>query len=50
MDNVMTQTQTTALRGRFGAVIMPNYAVPPVAIARGHGSQVWMSTATNTST
>ncbi len=30
-----------ALRKRFEAAFMPNYGVPPVALARGEGSAVW---------
>jgi acetylornithine/N-succinyldiaminopimelate aminotransferase len=29
------------LRARFEAAIMPNYGVPPVALARGEGCRVW---------
>ena len=29
------------LRKRFEAAIMPNYGVPPVALARGEGCRVW---------
>jgi acetylornithine/N-succinyldiaminopimelate aminotransferase len=29
------------LRERFAASIMPNYGVPPVALARGQGCRVW---------
>jgi acetylornithine aminotransferase len=29
------------LRRRFEAVMMPNYGVPPVALARGEGCRVW---------
>jgi acetylornithine aminotransferase len=29
------------LRRRFGAAFMPNYGVPPLALARGEGSRVW---------
>ncbi|MCW2945322.1 MAG: acetylornithine and succinylornithine aminotransferase [Actinoallomurus sp.] len=29
------------LRKRFEAAIMPNYGVPPVALARGQGCRVW---------
>jgi acetylornithine/N-succinyldiaminopimelate aminotransferase len=31
----------TDLRTRFEAALMPNYGVPPVAIARGEGCRVW---------
>jgi acetylornithine aminotransferase len=34
-------SQTAALQGRFEAALMPNYGVPPVAIAVGRGSRVW---------
>ncbi len=30
-----------ALRKRFEAAFMPNYGVPPVALARGEGTAVW---------
>ena len=29
------------LRARFEAAMMPNYGVPPVALARGEGCRVW---------
>ena len=29
------------LRQRFEAALMPNYGVPPLALARGEGSRVW---------
>jgi acetylornithine/N-succinyldiaminopimelate aminotransferase len=32
---------TRSLQQRFEAAIMPNYGVPPVAIARGEGCRVW---------
>ncbi|HEY8479863.1 MAG TPA: acetylornithine transaminase [Spirillospora sp.] len=31
----------TGLRERFEAAFMPNYGVPPVALARGEGCRVW---------
>jgi acetylornithine aminotransferase len=34
-------SQTTALQKRFEAALMPNYGLPPVAIAVGRGSRVW---------
>jgi len=34
-------SQTEALQKRFEAALMPNYGVPPVAIAVGRGSRVW---------
>src|SRR6266404_2231796 len=34
-------SETQALQKRFAAALMPNYGVPPVAIARGQGSRVW---------
>jgi acetylornithine aminotransferase len=34
-------SNTTSLQDRFGAVMMPNYGIPPVALARGQGCQVW---------
>ena len=35
----MSETET--LQKRFAAALMPNYGVPPVAIARGRGCRVW---------
>jgi acetylornithine/N-succinyldiaminopimelate aminotransferase len=34
-------SETQALQKRFEAALMPNYGVPPVAIAVGRGSRVW---------
>src|SRR5215472_18358591 len=34
-------SKSAALQKRFEAALMPNYGVPPVAIARGQGSRVW---------
>jgi len=34
-------TATEELQARFAAVMMPTYGVPPVALARGEGCQVW---------
>ncbi|GII58234.1 acetylornithine aminotransferase [Planotetraspora thailandica] len=34
-------SQSAALRERFESAFMPNYGVPPVAIARGAGCVVW---------
>jgi acetylornithine aminotransferase len=34
-------SETQALEAPFAAALMPNYGVPPVAIARGQGSRVW---------
>jgi acetylornithine/N-succinyldiaminopimelate aminotransferase len=34
-------SETEALQKRFGAALMPNYGVPPVAISRGLGCRVW---------
>ena len=34
-------TATQRLQARFEAVFMPNYGVPPVALVRGEGCQVW---------
>jgi len=34
-------TQTARLQQRFEAALMPNYGIPPVAIAVGRGSRVW---------
>src|SRR5580692_6249771 len=32
---------TQRLQARFEAVFMPNYGIPPVALVRGDGCQVW---------
>ena len=32
---------TSRLQARFEAAMMPNYGVPPVALARGEGCRVW---------
>jgi acetylornithine/N-succinyldiaminopimelate aminotransferase len=34
-------SETEALQKRFGAALMPNYGMPPVAISRGQGCRVW---------
>ncbi|HEY7813752.1 MAG TPA: aminotransferase class III-fold pyridoxal phosphate-dependent enzyme, partial [Nakamurella sp.] len=34
-------SRTAELQERFEAVFMPNYGVPPVALVRGEGCQVW---------
>ena len=34
-------SETQVLQKRFEAALMPNYGVPPVAIAVGRGSRVW---------
>src|SRR5215469_1208280 len=34
-------SESAALQKRFEAALMPNYGIPPVAIARGQGSRVW---------
>ena len=34
-------TATSALQERYGAVMMPNYGTPPIALARGEGCVVW---------
>jgi acetylornithine/N-succinyldiaminopimelate aminotransferase len=33
--------ESTALRQRFEAAMMPNYGTPPLALARGEGCRVW---------
>jgi acetylornithine aminotransferase len=33
--------ESDALRKRFEAAMMPNYGIPPLALARGEGCQVW---------
>jgi acetylornithine/N-succinyldiaminopimelate aminotransferase len=37
----MSEPQGDVLKERFRAALMPNYGVPPVAIARGEGAYVW---------
>ncbi len=32
---------TSSLQERYGAVMMPNYGTPPLALARGEGCVVW---------
>jgi acetylornithine/N-succinyldiaminopimelate aminotransferase len=32
---------TSSLQDRYGAVMMPNYGTPPLALARGEGCVVW---------
>ncbi|MGN6679099.1 MAG: acetylornithine transaminase [Streptosporangiaceae bacterium] len=34
-------TTTSSLQERYGAVMMPNYGTPPLALARGDGCVVW---------
>ncbi|HUZ55995.1 MAG TPA: acetylornithine transaminase [Streptosporangiaceae bacterium] len=34
-------TATSALQERYGAVMMPNYGTPPIALVRGEGCVVW---------
>ncbi|MBV9383608.1 MAG: acetylornithine transaminase [Streptosporangiaceae bacterium] len=34
-------SETEALQKRFEAALMPNYGLPPVALARGEGCRVW---------
>ena len=34
-------TETQRLQARFEAVFMLNYGIPPVALVRGEGCQVW---------
>ena len=34
-------TRTEQLQDRYARVMMPNYGLPPVALAYGQGSQVW---------
>jgi len=34
-------TGTAALQDRFAAALMPNYGIPPLALARGEGCVVW---------
>jgi acetylornithine/N-succinyldiaminopimelate aminotransferase len=38
---VRPMTATEKLQARFEAAMMPNYGVPPVALVRGEGCQVW---------
>jgi acetylornithine/N-succinyldiaminopimelate aminotransferase len=37
----MSEQNGDELKQRFAAALMPNYGVPPVAIARGEGAYVW---------
>jgi acetylornithine/N-succinyldiaminopimelate aminotransferase len=37
----MSETESAALQQRFAAVMMGNYGVPPLALAKGAGSRVW---------
>jgi len=37
----MSSARTEELAQRWAAVMMPNYGVPPVALARGQGARVW---------
>ncbi|RFU41087.1 acetylornithine transaminase [Actinomadura logoneensis] len=37
----MTTPRTDDLAGRYEAAFMPNYGVPPLALARGEGCTVW---------
>jgi acetylornithine aminotransferase len=34
-------SESEALRERFEAAMMPNYGIPPLALARGEGCRVW---------
>src|SRR6266705_2838897 len=36
-----TATATGVLRERYAAAMMPNYGIPPLALARGEGCVVW---------
>jgi acetylornithine aminotransferase len=36
-----TAISTSSLQDRYGAVMMPNYGTPPLALARGEGCIVW---------
>src|SRR6266487_2968341 len=36
-----TATATGVLRERYVAAMMPNYGIPPLALARGEGCVVW---------
>jgi acetylornithine/N-succinyldiaminopimelate aminotransferase len=38
---VSTAITTSSLQDRYGAVMMPNYGTPPLALARGEGCVVW---------
>jgi acetylornithine/N-succinyldiaminopimelate aminotransferase len=37
----LAATTTSSLQDRYGAVMMPNYGTPPLALARGEGCVVW---------
>jgi len=40
-SDLVTTTATGALRERYAAAMMPNYGIPPLALARGEGCVVW---------
>ncbi len=40
-SDLVTTTVTGALRERYAAAMMPNYGIPPLALARGEGCVVW---------
>src|SRR6266851_3248135 len=41
LQTVPARSATEQLQARFGAAFMPNYGVPPVALARGSGCEVF---------
>lgn len=41
LDTSRTMSGTASLQQRFSRVFMPNYGIPPVALTRGEGCQVW---------
>src|ERR1700749_3740722 len=40
-ESTVTQSAGSGLEQRFAAAMMGNYGVPPLALDRGEGSQVW---------
>jgi acetylornithine/N-succinyldiaminopimelate aminotransferase len=40
-ESEASRSESATLRKRFEAAMMPNYGIPPVAIARGEGCRVW---------
>jgi acetylornithine/N-succinyldiaminopimelate aminotransferase len=40
-QGVTGATATDLLKARYAAALMPNYGVPPIALARGEGCVVW---------
>jgi acetylornithine/N-succinyldiaminopimelate aminotransferase len=40
-ESEASRSESATLRKRFEVAMMPNYGIPPVAIARGEGCRVW---------